>query len=171
MIRPLPAAILAFVAAALLGGCPDASTTGADLAVPDAAVIDLITDLATSRPPADARPRPDLASGDGAIPAAFEVCLLHTIDLPHCKDCCDCIPVGCAEHTPCRNACMTHDFTRNTGYVTDMLIPSTLGANGDYSACVKENTTAQDCKTCCECQKGYACGDYRHCRTVCDNSY
>lgn len=160
---------------ALLAGCPAPSppAEGPDLAVPaDAAVPPPPpVDLAVNVPPTDARPRPDAAVGDGGIPAAFQACVLHTIDLPHCKDCCDCAPIGCAELTPCRNFCKDHDFTQNTGYLVDMLIPSTLGQNGDYSACVKENNTAQACKTCCECQKGFACGDFRYCRTLCDNSY
>jgi hypothetical protein len=115
-------------------------------------------------------PTPSDAPVDGSFAAYQEACVFHTASEPRCKDCCDCAPVGCTEHTPCRDACKTHDFTKNTDLI-DFQVPSTLGPSGDYSSCVTSNTNGPDCKYCCECKLGLACGDYQYCRTLCDHSY
>lgn len=163
-------------AGCLWAGCSDTPSGSGD-AMFDGAVADMAIDLAVIVEPMDAarpadagKPAKDAGVGDASLSPAAEVCLLHTIDLPHCKDCCDCAPIGCTELTPCRNACKEHDFTGNKDFV-DMQIPTVLGPGGDYSVCVKTNPTAQSCKYCCECLQGLACGDYKYCRTLCDNSY
>jgi hypothetical protein len=97
-------------------------------------------------------------------------CVNHTVDDRHCKDCCDCAPIGCTELTPCRNACKLHDFSQNETFIT-VDVPSTKGPDGGYGACVAQHDNGPDCKTCCECQMGLACGDFQYCRTLCDVSY
>ena len=85
------------------------------------------------------------AASDGAVDLV-RACLEQTPDEPHCKDCCDCAPVGCTDHTPCRDACKAHDFSGNPTAVPPA-VPSTLGAAGDYGACVLANADEQTCKT------------------------
>lgn len=97
-------------------------------------------------------------------------CIENTRDNPQCKDCCDCLAgVDSKTRTSCRDTCATHDFSKNSNFIT-VDAPSTLGPNGDYSICVAKANSAE-CKYCCENTIGISCGDYRFCRTACNNQF
>ena len=98
------------------------------------------------------------------------ICISNTRDNPQCKDCCDCLPNSDDQsRKTCRDTCATHDFSANGNFIS-FTAPSTLGPNGDYSACLTAGSS-NDCKICCEGSLGLQCGDYRFCRTACDNRY
>ncbi|MCP3681885.1 MAG: hypothetical protein GY861_04270 [bacterium] len=102
--------------------------------------------------------------------AEFESCISNTEDAPECKDCCDCLDDADGNiRTACRDSCATNDFSENSDFIT-VSIPSTLGSDGDYSECVDTGSSTA-CKSCCEGSMELQCGDYRHCRTACNNEY
>lgn len=101
---------------------------------------------------------------------SFSSCINNTKDNPECKDCCDCLSnVDGDTRTSCRDTCAVHDFSKNSNFII-VTAPSTLGENGDYSTCTTKASSAE-CKTCCEGSLGLQCGDYRHCRTACNNKF
>lgn len=106
-------------------------------------------------------PGPDVVPA-GTTPAT---CLSATANEGQCKDCCDCLDLPCAEVVACRDACPKHDFAGNT-VTLQVSAPTVLGTNGDYSVCTKQSPE-QACKTCCECENRFVCGDKRHCRDAC----
>ena len=100
----------------------------------------------------------------------FSSCINNTKDAPECKDCCDCLTdTDGSTRTACRDACAVEDFSDNSNYIT-VSAPSTYGANGDYSQCT-DTGSSSECKSCCEGSMGLQCGDYRHCRTACNNEF
>jgi hypothetical protein len=105
----------------------------------------------------------------------FGSCINGTKDNPACKDCCDCLSgIDDATRTKCRDTCAVYDFSKNTKFIT-VTAPSVLGANGDYSKCTAKPNSGE-CKSCCEGSAasgalGLQCGDYRHCRTACNNKF
>lgn len=96
---------------------------------------------------------------------SYSQCIENTKDLPSSKDCCDCLSGDASVHKACRDMAATYDFSKNTVFKT-FEIPTTLGQNGDYSACTATGSE-QECKQCCENSGKYVCGDYRFCRTAC----
>lgn len=104
------------------------------------------------------------------VKTKFDACINNTRDNPACKDCCDCLTDADGEtRTKCRDTCALHDFSKNSDLI-DVTAPSLLGPNGDYSECVEKGNSSE-CKSCCEESLGLQCGDYRHCRTACNNKY
>jgi hypothetical protein len=99
----------------------------------------------------------------------YESCIDNTEDGPECKDCCDCLDSDSTERTACRDECATHDFSENSYFVV-VSAPSVLGLDGDYSECVDEGEE-RECKICCEESMDLQCGDYRHCRTACNEAF
>lgn len=100
----------------------------------------------------------------------FNSCINNTKDNPQCKDCCDCLAgIEGNTRTSCRDTCAAHDFSKNSDFII-FEAPSTLGANGDYSECV-EKESSSECKSCCEGSMGLQCGDYRFCRTACNEKF
>jgi len=100
----------------------------------------------------------------------FESCIFNTRDNPECKDCCDCLSdADGGTRTACRDTCATHDFDDNSNFIT-VTVLSTLGETGDYSGCI-DMGSSKECKLCCEGSMGLQCGDYRHCRSACNNEY
>ncbi len=98
------------------------------------------------------------------------VCINNTKDNPECKDCCDClIGADSKARTMCRDTCAIHDFSKNSNFIT-VSAPSVLGPDGDYSVCV-EKGSSNECKVCCENSIGLQCGDYRYCRTACNDKF
>jgi len=111
-----------------------------------------------------AKPLKDWGATDaGAL--AYQ-CLWNTKSEGECKDCCDCIGLACGDAAPCRDACPTHDFTKNTSFLS-VTVKSTLGVNGDYSTCTAKGTQKL-CKECCACGVSLACGDTKYCRDECN---
>jgi hypothetical protein len=98
-----------------------------------------------------------------------ESCIDNTKDEPECKDCCDCLDGDSAERTTCRDECAVSDFSLNSDFIT-FDVPSVLGLDGDYSECVALSGE-QECKICCEDSMELQCGDYRHCRTACNEAF
>jgi len=98
-------------------------------------------------------------------------CLNNTKDEGQCKDCCDCMDTDAAGRTSCRDACIAKNgnFSTNSDVIT-VTAPSTLGANGDYSAAIKA-ATAQECKQYCDGSSALSCGDRRFCRDACNKTY
>lgn len=102
--------------------------------------------------------------------SGFISCINNTKDNPECKDCCDCLgDTDSDTRKSCRDICATHNFSLNSWFI-QVTFPSILGASGDYSVCL-QNTNANECKICCENTMWLQCGDYRFCRTVCDNTF
>jgi len=100
----------------------------------------------------------------------FDSCIYNTKDSPECKDCCDCLSDSDGDtRTSCRDTCATHDFSENSDFIT-LTVPSKFGANGDYSECVEKGSSSE-CKSCCEDSSVFECGDFRHCRTACNNAF
>lgn len=97
----------------------------------------------------------------------YQTCLSNAKDLGDSKDCCDCLSGDASLHKACRDAAANYDFSKNTTFKT-LEIPTTLGQNGDYSACTASGNQ-QQCKQCCENSGKFVCGDFRFCRTACDN--
>ena len=101
--------------------------------------------------------------------ADYESCINNTLDNPACKDCCDCLDDDAKARTACRDECAVHDFSQNTDFIT-VSAPSSLGPDGDYSACV-EGGTAPACKDCCDGASELLCGDRRYCRDACNAAF
>lgn len=100
----------------------------------------------------------------------FDTCINNTKDNPQCKDCCDCLNgVDSKIRTNCRDMCAVHDFTKNYEFIT-INTPFLYGEKGNYSICIEKGNST-NCKYCCENTIGLECGDYRHCRTACNNKY
>ncbi|MCA9538710.1 MAG: hypothetical protein KC620_07460 [Myxococcales bacterium] len=142
-------------------GCDD-DEAEADAAVDDMAVVDM-----AAAP--DQAPAPDQRVPDAAVEDEYSVCTAHTPSAPDCKDCCDCLDrLTCDGATACREACdaLPPDHWAALADQPPTMAPSTLGPNGDYSACF---VTGEEraCKACC-CDQPIACGDLRHCRTACN---
>lgn len=98
-------------------------------------------------------------------------CLSNTKDEGECKNCCDCMDTDAAGRTSCRDSCIAKqgDFTANSNFIT-VTAPSTLGADGDYSAALSGGTEAA-CKVYCDGSSTLACGDRRYCRDKCNAIY
>lgn len=112
----------------------------------------------------------DITAQSGSVTADFNSCINNTKDNPECKDCCDCLAGADGKtRTECRDTCALHDFSKNSDFIT-VSAPSVLGPNGNYSECVEKGSSSE-CKSCCEDSMGLLCGDYRHCRTACNNRY
>ncbi|KYC52086.1 MAG: hypothetical protein AMQ22_00990 [Candidatus Methanofastidiosum methylothiophilum] len=100
----------------------------------------------------------------------YNSCINNTRNLFECKDCCDCIPDADGNlRTKCRDECAVHDFSKNSEFIP-VNAPSTLGPDGNYSQCVAKGSSS-GCKACCENFMGLECGDYRFCRTACNNTF
>jgi hypothetical protein len=113
---------------------------------------------------------PDTKTQSGSVTTDFNSCINNTKDNPECKDCCDCLAGADGKtRTECRNACARHDFSKNSDFIT-VPAPFVLGPNGNYSECIEKGSSCE-CKSCCEDSMGLLCGDYRHCRTACNNRY
>jgi sugar lactone lactonase YvrE len=93
-------------------------------------------------------------------------CINNTLNEGQCKDCCDCLDGDAATRTTCRDACPTHDFSANSGFIT-VTAPSTLGPDGDYSAALDAGSEAA-CKLYCDGSPALSCGDRRYCRDRCN---
>ena len=113
---------------------------------------------------------------EGSMPSneveslTYESCIGNTKDEPECKDCCDCLDSDDSKvRTACRDECAVSDFSGNSNFVT-VSAPSVLGLNGDYSECVGLGEE-RECKICCEDSMELQCGDYRHCRTACNEAF
>ncbi len=107
----------------------------------------------------------DATTSDGSAPGNAQACLLHTTNEADCKDCCDCQDLACADVIACRDACPSLDFSKNDDAAK--LTPTTvLGPGGNYGLCTQA-ATEDACKSCCECDGNFACGDKRHCRDAC----
>ena len=110
------------------------------------------------------------SAASATLSTAANSCINNTKDNPKCKDCCDCLSgTDSAARTLCRNTCATHDFTKNSNFIT-VTVPSTLGKNGDYSKALSQ-TTVDKCKIYCENSMSLKCGDYQYCRMACDNKW
>ncbi|MDM8523369.1 SMP-30/gluconolactonase/LRE family protein [Desulfococcaceae bacterium HSG8] len=97
-------------------------------------------------------------------------CLNNTQNDGQCKDCCDCLEgVDADARQTCRDACVTQDFTQNSDFIT-VDAPSTLGAEGDYSAATGTASEAE-CKEYCDGTSEILCGDRRYCRDACNAAY
>ena len=108
-------------------------------------------------------------TSSNVVTTNFDSCISNTKDNPQCKDCCDCLAGADTKmRTSCRDTCATHDFSKNSNFIT-VDAPSIKGASGDYSECV--NKGASECKFCCENSIGLTCGDYRFCRTACNDAF
>lgn len=105
-------------------------------------------------------------SGGGHDSPEYDACIDNTRDDAACKDCCDCLDADGETRKACRDSCPTHDFSLNTDFIT-VDAPSTLGPEGDYSACV-EAGSEQACKECCDASSEFECGDRRFCRDACN---
>ena len=104
------------------------------------------------------------------LPTESSSCINNTKDNPQCKDCCDCLKrADSATRTSCRNTCATHDFTKNSNFIT-IASSSVLGRSGDYSAALAQSAV-NVCKMYCENSMELKCGDYQHCRMACDNKW
>jgi hypothetical protein len=112
----------------------------------------------------------NLNAKSSSVTADFYSCINNTKDNPECKDCCDCLAGADGKtRTECRDTCARHDFSKNSDFIT-VSAPSVLGPNGNYSECVEKGSPSE-CKSCCEDSMGLLCGDFRHCRTACNNRY
>jgi hypothetical protein len=114
--------------------------------------------VTTTTSPASVEPTP-------AAGITRDACLNNTRDEAECKDCCDSLEGNGAARKACRDECPNHDFAQNTDFIT-MDVPSSLGPDGDYSAC----TAAGDeraCKACCDDSTALQAGDRRFCRDAC----
>jgi len=142
-------------------GQPDRSIASPDTQKPPPPAKD------GGKPPAGdkgAKPLKDWGASDaGAL--AYQ-CLWNTKSEAECKDCCDCIGLACGDAAPCRDACPTHDFAKNTSFIT-LTVKSVLDANADYSTCTAKGNQ-QLCKECCACGASLECGDTRFCRDQCN---
>ncbi len=115
-------------------------------------------------------PEEEEGGQDEVDSSTYESCISNTEDSPGCKDCCDCLDTDDgAVRTACRDECAVHDFSENSDFIT-IDVPSSLGESGDYSECVALGGE-QECKSCCEGSMGLQCGDYRHCRTACNEVF
>ncbi len=93
-----------------------------------------------------------------------DVCLDQTVDEPQCKDCCDCLAEA-DQRQACRDACMVHDFSANSVFIS-FTAPSTRGPGGDYSDALGFGNE-RDCKAYCDQSDVLDCGDRRYCRDAC----
>jgi len=99
--------------------------------------------------------------------SSYSICLENTKDGPNAKDCCDCLDVDLSIRKACRDATVNYDFSENTVFKS-FEIPSTLGADGDYSAYTISGDQ-QKCKEKCEATTTtLVCGDFQYCRTACN---
>ncbi|MBF0102788.1 MAG: SMP-30/gluconolactonase/LRE family protein [Desulfobacterales bacterium] len=96
-------------------------------------------------------------------------CNNNTTDEAQCKDCCDCIDADAATRKACRDACIQHDFTQNSNFITVETV-SVLGPNGDYSVAVSTGNE-QSCKEYCDGSAELSCGDRRYCRDACNAKF
>jgi len=115
------------------------------------------------------------SSGTGAGGGSpFAACTDTTGSLKDCKNCCDCASqLSCQDQRACRDTCNTLGdtyFAMNPNPMP-VMAPSTLGFNGDYSACTKTAATEQECKTCCDCSTNFVCGDHQYCRNWCTATF
>ena len=115
------------------------------------------------------RPEPPSESSGDVRSSTSESCIGNTRDEPECKDCCDCLDSDSVVRTACRDECAVHDFSGNSDFIT-VSAPSVLGLDGDYSECV-DLGEERGCKICCEDSIELQCGDYRHCRTACNEAF
>lgn len=114
--------------------------------------------------------RPGEESSASMDSSTYESCIGNTKDEPECKNCCDCLDTADgAVRTACRDECAVSDFSDNSDFIT-VSAPSVLGLDGDYSECVALGGESE-CKSCCESSMELQCGDYRHCRTACNEAF
>lgn len=96
----------------------------------------------------------------------YSNCLKYAKDNRSSKDCCDCLPVNERIRKICRDATNNYNFSKNNKIETFDIL-SLLGVNGDYSAC-SSSGNKDECKKCCDSSKQYACGDFKYCRSACN---
>jgi len=96
---------------------------------------------------------------------SYDLCINNTRNEGEAKDCCDCLDADVATRKACRDETVHHDFSKNNKFI-DIVIPSELGPNGDYSSCLLAGDEAA-CKQCCGTSSELLCGDRRFCRTAC----
>jgi len=99
---------------------------------------------------------------DASVGSDARTCLDNTRNEGECKDCCDSLDADGAARKACRDACPTHDFAQNTGFIT-VDAPSILGPEGDYSLCTATGD-AGSCKACCDDSAALQAGDRRRLR-------
>ena len=145
-------------------GCGQTAASNGAAASDTAAAVDSAapTDSVDAE---DLAPSSDLGASDGGNSTTAAACLAHTPSEDQCKDCCDCLDLPCEQVIACRDACPGHDFKANDGSLT-VSAPSVFGADGDYGVCTAA-AGEQACKSCCECENRFVCGDKRHCRDAC----
>jgi hypothetical protein len=121
------------------------------------------------RPDEQGVPPEESSSSEEIDSSTSESCIGNTRDEPECKDCCDCLDSDSSVKTTCRDECAVSDFSGNSDFIT-VSAPSVLGLDGDYSECVSLGEE-RECKICCESSMELQCGDYRHCRTACNEAF
>lgn len=127
----------------------------------------------TTRPNKENKKQPKESSKNEKSPSTvskeniqeYQTCLDNTENDGDCKDCCDCLSADVEIRKECRDNCPLNDFSLNVEF-TDFDIPSSLGKDGDYSACTGLSSE-QECKQCCDSSETLACGDFQYCRTAC----
>ncbi len=126
----------------------------------------LLTGCGAPRSQAKAAPpaQPSAKTVAQTQPTAAQ-CLNNTRHEGECKDCCDSLTTDGAGRKACRDECPKHDFAQNANFIT-VNVPSSLGPNGDYSACTLTGDE-RTCKDCCDSSADVPAGDRRYCRDTC----